>query len=304
MSAVGLPDTFFTAAPHWRWLVILYFFVGGIAGGSYLLAVLADFFGDPGDRRLARVGYGIAFVAVVISGIILVVDLGRPLRFWHMLLQSKTGWPMFKPWSPMSVGSWALLLFGGVSFLSCLAAFAEAGRLPWTGLSRLRPPGVLGSVVAIVGGLLASFVAGYTGVLLSVTNRPVWADTWLLGLAFLVSAASISAALLILVTYPRGWLSQGVYALRRFDAWVLVLELIVIVALIGSLGPVARVWLSAWGAFLLAVVILGIVVPLVLQRRRWFSGRLATQLAAVLVLVGGFLLRVVLVLSSESVGVA
>ena len=302
MSAVGLPDTFFTAPPHWRWLVILYFFVGGIAGGSYMLAVLADFFGDPGDRRLARLGYGIAFVGVVLSGIILTLDLGRPLRFWHMMLQSKTGWPMLKLWSPMSLGSWALLLFGAVSALSFLGALAEAGRLPWPRLSRLRPPAALGSIVAIVGGFLAFFVAGYTGVLLSVTNRPIWADTWLLGLVFLVSAASISAALLILVTYTRGWLSQGVYALRRFDTWVLVLELITLVALVVSLGSGARVWLSVWGVFLFLVVLIGIVAPLVLQwRRRWFPARLATPTAALLVLLGGFLLRVVLVLSSESV---
>lgn len=302
MSAVGLPDTFFTAAPHWRWLVILYFFVGGIAGGSYMLAVLADFFGDPGDRRLARLGYGIAFVAVVVSGLILTVDLGRPLRFWHMLLQSQTGWPMFKAWSPMSVGSWALLLFGAVAFLSFLAALAEAGRLPWRGLGRLRPPGVVGGLVALVGGLLGFFVAGYTGVLLSVTNRPIWADTWLLGLTFLVSAASISAALLVLVAYARGWMSIGVYALKRFDAWVLLLELFVLVALVASLGAVARVWLSAWGVFLLAVVIVGFVAPLALHWRRRPGGRLTATAAAVLVLVGGFLLRVVLVLSSEAQG--
>jgi hypothetical protein len=172
MSAV--PDTFFTAAPHWRWIIICYFFLGGIAGGCYMLAVLADIFGDPGDRRLARTGYCIAFAALVLSGLLLTVDLGRPLRFWHMLVQSHTGRPMFKPWSPMSVGSWALLLFGAVSFLSFLAALADAGQLPWRGLGRLRPPGTLGYIVGVVGGLLGFFVAGYTGVLLS---RRVDSDT-------------------------------------------------------------------------------------------------------------------------------
>jgi formate-dependent nitrite reductase membrane component NrfD len=300
MSAV--PDTFFTAAPHWRWIIICYFFLGGIAGGCYMLAVLADIFGDPGDRRLARTGYCIAFAAIVLSGLLLTVDLGRPLRFWHMLVQSHTGRPMFKPWSPMSVGSWALLLFGAVSFLSFLAALADAGQLPWRGLGRLRPPGTLGYIVGVVGGLLGFFVAGYTGVLLSVTNRPIWADTWLLGLTFLVSAASISAALLVLVSYATGWFSAGVYALKRFDAWALILELLVLAALVASLGAVARIWLSAWGALLLAVVIIGIVAPLALHWRVVAAGRLTSPIAAALVLVGGFLLRVVIVLSSEGVG--
>ena len=295
---MGLPDTFFTAAPNWRWLIIGYFFVGGIAGGSYMLAVLIDLFGDTDDRPLAGTAYGIAFAAVAVSGVLLTADLGRPERFWHMLLQSKTGWPMLKPWSPMSLGAWGLLFFGGVTFLSLLAALAEAGRLPWRGLVRLRPPGALGTLVAIVGALLGFFVAGYTGILLSVTNRPIWADTWLLGLAFLVSAASISAALLILVGQVHGRSGRAVRALGRFDRRVLPLELVVLVALVASLGPVARVWLSVWGAALLAVVLIGIIAPIALLRR----GHGAAAPAAVLVLVGGFLLRVVIVLSSEFSG--
>ncbi|PYM05769.1 MAG: polysulfide reductase, partial [Candidatus Rokuibacteriota bacterium] len=41
-----MSDAFFTAPPHWRWLVILYFFFGGLAGGSYVIAAMVDFFGD------------------------------------------------------------------------------------------------------------------------------------------------------------------------------------------------------------------------------------------------------------------
>jgi formate-dependent nitrite reductase membrane component NrfD len=296
---VGLPDTYFTAPPEWRWLVICYFFVGGIAGGTYFLAALLDLFGELTDRPLARLGYLVAFPAIVVSGVLLIFDLQRPLRFWHMLLQSNTGWPMFKAWSPMSVGSWALLLFGAFAFLSFLAALAEARWVRWRRPSVLRPPGLLGTLITIVGGVLGFYVAGYTGVLLSVTNRPIWADTWLLGLTFIVSAASISAALLILLAYAEGWTTTGVYALKRFDSWSLVLEFVVLIALVASLGTVARAWLSVWGVFLLLVVIIGIVAPLVLHWRRFALGRLTAPAAAVLVLVGGFLLRVVLVFASE-----
>jgi formate-dependent nitrite reductase membrane component NrfD len=148
-------------------------------------------------------------------------------------------------------------------------------------------------------------VAGYTGVLLSVTNRPIWADTALLGLTFLVSAASTSAALLILLAFRRWRWTGGLASLERFDALVLILELIALVALIASLGSLARVWLNAWGALLLVgVVILGILVPLFLHwRRRAGGSRLSTPAAAVLVLVGGFVLRVVIVLSSDGLGV-
>src|SRR5215217_3464086 len=122
-------DTYVTASPEWHWLVIFYIFFGGIAGGSYALASLISLFGAPEDRPLARIGFDISFPAVVLCGPLLIVDLARPERFWHMVIQSERFLPMFKWWSPMSVGSWALALFGVFSFLSFLAALAEDGRL-------------------------------------------------------------------------------------------------------------------------------------------------------------------------------
>src|SRR5262249_32635450 len=83
-----MPSTFFTESPHWQCLIILYFFIGGLAGGCYFVASLIDLAGRPTDRPLARLGYLLAFPAVVICGLLLIADLGRPERFWHMLLQS------------------------------------------------------------------------------------------------------------------------------------------------------------------------------------------------------------------------
>jgi protein NrfD len=292
-------STFFTASPQWHWLIITYFFIGGLAGGCYVLAVLIDLFGRLVDRPLARLGYYVAFPAVALSGLLLTLDLGRPERFWHMLVQSHTFRPMLKPYSPMSVGSWALLAFGGVALLSFLAALAEAGRIRWTCPLRLRPPGPLGTLVGIGGGLLGIFVAAYTGVLLAVTNRPIWSDTTLLGLNFLISAASTSAALLILLAHRR-YRTPGLAALERFDMMVLVLEPIAILALIVSLGSVARVWLSVWGLLLLLVVVVGVLVPLALQWRSAGVDTGPTATATLLVLIGGFVFRAVIVLSSDA----
>ena len=235
----------------------------------------------------------------MLSGLLLTVDLTRPERFWHMLIQSHTFRPMLKLYSPMSLGSWALLAFGGFSLLALLASLAEGGRLRWRWLVRFRPPAPLGSLVAVVGGLLAFFVAGYTGVLLAVTNRPIWSDTTLLGVNFLVSAASTSAALLILLAHRR-YRSPGLAALERFDTMVLALELIAIAALVVSLGSVARVWLSVWGLGLLLMVVVGIVLPLAMQWRALGIGR-PTAVAALLVLFGGLVFRVVIVLSSDAI---
>jgi len=119
---------------------------------------------------------------------------------------------------------------------------------------------------------------------------------------FIVSAASTSAALLMLLAQRYGWRAlPGVFALQRMDGLVLALELLVLVAVMVSLGPALRGWVNAWGILLLfGVIIPGLVVPLVLA---WRHRRLAQPnlaMTATLVLIGGFLLRVVVIFSSET----
>ena len=279
-----------------------------MAGGCYFIAALIDHFGRPQDRPLARLGYYVAFPCVLLSGLLLTIDLSRPLRFWHMLVERNTFEPMFKPWSPMSFGSWALLIFGFFSFISFMAALAEEDRLRWPTLNRLRWPAfrvirsgrITSIIIAILGGIAGLFIAGYTGVLLAVTNRPIWSDTPLLGMLFIVSAASTSAALLMLLAQRYGWRGlPGVAALERMDGLVLALELVVLIAVMVSLGPAVRGWLNVWGLLLLVVIVVGMIAPLVLgwRHRRLPNTNLAT--VATLVLVGGFLLRVVVIFSSE-----
>ena len=295
-------STWFSAPPDWGWLIVFYFFVGGLAGGSYFLAALIDLLGRREDRPLAHLGYYIAFPCVAISGALLTLDLTRPLRFWHMLIESNTGRPIFKHWSPMSIGSWALLTFGVFTFLSFLGALAEDKRLRWPALSHLRPPTLLGTLIATVGGVAGFYVASYTGVLLSVTNRPIWADTHLLGMLFVVSAASTSAALIMLLAYRSGLRMPALASLHRMDNWMILLELVVLIALVVSLGPVARAWMNVWGAFLALVIVVGNIVPLALSwRGRKDHRRFSLPAAAGLVLAGGFLLRMVIVFSAQSV---
>jgi protein NrfD len=295
-------STYFSAPPEWAWFIVCYFFLGGLAGGSYFLASLIDVFGKPEDRPLSRLGYSIAFPCVAISGVLLTVDLRRPERFWHMVIESHTYRPMFKSWSPMSSGSWALTMFGLFAFLSFLSALGEAERLHWPAARRLGLSGRWGGMISVIGGLLGLYVAGYTGVLLAVTNRPIWSDTPLLGMLFIVSAASTSAALILLLARGSRLTTPGLFSLRRIDAWFLMLEFIVLVALILSLGPVLRAWLNVWGLLLVVgVIVLGVLFPLTLHWRRDWLGSLNMPTAAALVLVGGFLLRLVIVFSAQGV---
>jgi protein NrfD len=296
-----LSDTFFTAAPHWGWLVILYFFFGGIAGGSYFIASLLGLFGNEADHDLARIGYYIAFPAVLICAPLLILDLTQPLRFWHMLIQNQTGWPMFKWWSAMSVGAWSLLVFGAFSFVSFIGALIESGRIHWT------PPRALGNDIFrhsfnLLGTMAGFFLASYTGLLLSETNRPIWADTNLLGMLFLMSGASTGAALMMLFG-RQDWIPARSRAwLLQFDNRVMALELVVLVAFIASLGAMAVVWLSVWGVLLVVgVSLVGILIPLALHWRPRSLGAATIPSAAVLALIGGFLLRVIVVFTSETV---
>jgi protein NrfD len=311
-----MSDTFFTAAPEWGWLIILYFFVGGIAGTAFFLVSLLHVFERKGvasrESRvrlspIVRLGYYLAFAGVAISGFVLTIDLTRPLRFWHMVIQNHTLKPMFKPWEPMSVGVWGLLLFGLFAFLAALAALSEdrpnVRLLQSAPVRFLRRSGSL-VVIAVLGSIFGLFIAGYTGVLVAVTNRPIWADSHLLGLLFLVSGASTGAAALMLLGLRRRAADPAKLSwLVWFDRNVLILELLVLVAFLVSLGPVARVFLSWWGALLLiGVVGIGILIPLMLERGRVHAPRRLVR-SATLVLLGGFLLRIVVLLSSEQIHV-
>jgi formate-dependent nitrite reductase membrane component NrfD len=161
----------------------------------------------------------------------------------------------------------------------------------------------LGAILSVIGGLLGFFVAGYTGVLLAVTNRPIWSDTPLLGMLFVVSAASISAALMILLAgKSRLTAPGGLLALHRLDAWVIALEFVILIAVMISLGPVFRAWLSAWGALLfIGVILVGMLIPLALYARKQWLGDLNLTASAALILIGGFILRLVIVFSAQGV---
>ncbi len=295
-----MSDSFFSGAPHWTWFIILYFFVGGIAGGASLLAAILDWFGGTEDRPVVRTGYNVAAVGAIVSGALLTIDLGRPLRFWHMIFQS-ANFPavMFKGWSPISFGAWGLLLFGLFAVLAALGGMAEEGRLHNPAL-RAVGGAVRGGLAKLVGGLaglLGVFIAGYTGVLLSVTNRPIWADSPWLGALFIASGMSTGAAALILLAPRRGATEQSLARLSAFDTKALAVELFVLVLFLASLGSVNRVWIGFWGLVLLVGVVgLGILAPLRLhlQRRPLAS-------AAKLVLLGGFLLRLATIFVSEGI---
>jgi len=298
------------AAPDWGWWIILYFYLGGIAAGAYFMGTLIDLVGHERDRPIAKLAFYIAAPLAAICGILLVVDLTRPERFWHMLIQSNTGWPMFKYWSPMSVGAWALLLFGAFSGASFLGTLAEDGRL---GLGRFRGAaeklhgGPIGMLFQIAGTAVGFFIASYTGALLTATNQPFWSDSPWIAPLFLASAASTGiAVLMLLLTMNRTAPQESFINLERTDRWAMLLEVVLLFAFILSLGGLAPALVtSGYGILLIGgTLIAGVLLPLLLNWRPHRMGSNATIAAAVLALIGGLILRYAIVMAGQYVPVA
>ena len=297
------------AAPEWGWWIILYFYFGGIAAGAYFIGTLIDLVGVERDRPIAKLAYYLAAPLVAICGLLLVIDLTRPERFWHMLIQSNTGLPMFKYWSPMSVGAWALLFFGlftGASFVGALSEDGRFGLQRFSRLARYLHQGPVGTIFQVIGCLFGFFIASYTGALLTANNQPFWSDRPLIGALFLASAASTGiAALLLIMSLRRGIPYDSVANLERTDRWVMLLELLLLIAFVVSLGSLAPAFVgSIYGILLIAVTLaLGVIVPLVLSWRTPLgSGN--TLVAAVLVLIGGLVLRYAIVMAGQNIAVA
>ena len=71
--------------PDWHMLIVWYFFVGGIAGGAYFTAAIADNFGSARDRGVVRLGYLLSLPLIAVIGILLILDLGVDQRRWEMI---------------------------------------------------------------------------------------------------------------------------------------------------------------------------------------------------------------------------
>jgi len=278
----------FVAPPQWEWYIVWYFFLGGLAGGGYVLATILRLTGDQRDGRVARRGFLLVLPVLAICPILLTLDLGRPLRFWHMLIDARTLGLNFKYWSPMSVGAWALLIFGVFAVIS----FVDAALGP---LRLLR--GAFGRLFMIVGSFFGAFLAGYTGVLLSVSNQPIWSDTWALGGLFLASGLSVAAATLGLLATLSSADSSGT-KLFRADRYFSVLEIILLIAFFVTLGAMGGRYLAARWLVLWALVAIGTLVPLVPNRSPRPRGM--GLLACGLVLIGALALRIVVIFSAQT----
>jgi formate-dependent nitrite reductase membrane component NrfD len=300
----------------WPILIDLYFFLGGIAGGAFVIATIASLTDGLRYRDVVRVGYYVALLAILPCPILLIVDLGTPSRFLNMLLAGKPSLAIgmnavtvgpfhFKPFSPMSVGAWGLQIFS-------LCAFVCAAET-WLADTRGRRFPHVRLVAGLIGGLAGFFLAAYPGVLLGATARPLFISAHWLGALFLaVGAATGGAAIALALAWMKGPAADDVLdRVMRIIAIALVTEVAALVLFVvsvrssGSAGIDAALEPLVSGSysvpFWLGAVLLGTVLPLLLQFG--VVGRAISRRAAItaaLVLVGGFLVKFALIGAGQS----
>lgn len=271
-------------SPEWLWYIPAYFFVGGVASGAYIVAVLADMRGRREELPLVRAGHFVSLVAAAISPVLLILDLGRPERWYNMLR-------VFRPRSMLNLGTY---------ILSFMGAFGVAGAVSQL-LRMFGPTHLLYRLVmqplrlfSWLGAIPAGFLGSYTAFLLTATNVPLWAGNRLLmGLLFFSSALSTGLSATHLAA---GLFGSLTYASRKrvkqAESFILGTELVATVASGLALRGLARPLLAGrlGMIYLLGSVGLGMLAPLWLNRLGKTSGLIAT-LSPLLTLLGGAVMR-------------
>jgi formate-dependent nitrite reductase membrane component NrfD len=309
---------------EWGFLIVNYLFLGGLSAGLFFVSALATFLykiEEPSPyTRIARLGALLAPWPVMIGCLLLIFDLGRWYRFYKLFLHLRLV-------SPMSIGSWLLVLFTLVSLVNCYAWLTELQRnalfakLPRTlaFLSKFNYDIDHWRRQLALAGLPISVGVGiYTGVLLgAVQSRPFW-NTNLVAQLFLFSALSTGCAALILGLAGREERGQELKLLYGLDICFMVLEFFIVLPYLihGQLsvqavqdslklilgGPFTLLfWVFFLGMGLLTplVIELSELVPVMVSNREFHCNRFVTAGAAVLILGGGFLLRYIFVFAGQ-----
>ncbi len=321
--------------PVWEFLIVNYLFLGGLSAGLFFVSGLATWLqdkdGNPAHPALAKLGALLAPWPVSLGSALLILDLGKPMRFWKLFLHVR--WR-----SPMSIGSWLLVAFTLLSLAYLWSWLTFEERTHWLGKvpSKLyaKLPAFLRTwmeadgtprrrLMALVGMPMAVGVGIYTGVLLgAVQSRPFW-NTNLVAQMFLFSALSSGAATLVVMRLL-GKGKPGLPELRflyGLDIILMGLELFIVVPYLihGNLSSLAvkealglilggPFTFAFWGLFLGLGLLAPLAVelwefkPILLGRGSFHVNPRWAMVACVLVLIGGYTLRYVFVFAGQATG--
>ena len=219
-SESGYANMTVTKVPGWHGIIAWDALLNGMATGLFLAAAISELAAPAVFMRVAKVAYPVALLLLLVDLGLLVLDLGDPLRFHHMLR-------VFKAGSPMSVGTWCLTIFSlPLTAAAALSVLAELGwDFEWA------------RILAVVLGLLPGFgSAAYKGVLLSTNAQPGWKDARWLGGYLTNSALLMGCAELLVLSALMGQM-QATAILRTGFIVLLVLNVIPLGLLFADLRP-------------------------------------------------------------------
>jgi hypothetical protein len=266
-----------TKPPNWHSLVTLDLLFNNLATGLFLVAAVCELARPGLIGPSARRAYPLALAFLAIDLSCLVLDLGSPSRFHHMLR-------VFKPSSPMSLGTWSLTAYSLP--LTAVVAIDALRGLGWPAASAGWAGGL--RTAALVLGLAPAFASAlYKGVLFSTSSQPGWTDARWLG-AYLVNSALMFGASVLHALAAGGGASGG----TRWGALALIATNLGFLGLLASelwptlsrvhdrAGRLGRVALAAG---------LGGVAPMVLLANS--GGALAAWAASACLVAGGLAWR-------------
>jgi formate-dependent nitrite reductase membrane component NrfD len=160
--------------PVWKWMIPAYYFVGGAAGASLVIGAAAQLDRSGKLDHLMRRCHWTGVIGSALSGGLLILDLGKPARFHHMLR-------VFRPTSPMNMGVWVISAVAPSAMVAALFG------------NRRGFLGKIGDVSGIAAGLAGLALSTYTGVLIANTAVPVWQESRRI-LPILFAASAMASA--------------------------------------------------------------------------------------------------------------
>ena len=284
---------------NWGLPVAIDLFAAGLGAAVYMLAVMAQLAGGRRYRAVTITGALIAPWPVMLGVLLLVVDLGNPLRFWEMILRRGEGFLMFNPTSTMSIGTWLLTIF---VILALVYLVVSILAIPF------RWGAVLSTIVGIIGLPFALLVTIYTGVLIAATAEPLW-NTPLLPVVFVCSAMATGIASVVFILAllqllnPEAREDSPVPKLERIAGWVLAAQVLAVILFIlfglGSAGMSSMIGSGFGVLFWIGVMGLGLILPIaVIFVMKVRTPQISLVLSA-LVLLGGFFLRYVILVAGQ-----
>ena len=241
-----------TKPPEWHTLVVFDILFNNLTTGLFLVAALGELAAPATFTPVATWAYPVALALLLADFACLVLDLGDSLRFHHMLR-------VFKPSSPMSLGTWSLTVYSLLLTAIVAVEFvAAAGWVPGNSAAAWW----IRTLAVVVGLPFAFGSAAYKGVLFSTTAQPGWKDARWLGAYLVNTAVTLGAAELLVIAALTGE-PLAVDTLRLAVGLLIVLNLVALALLVGDLYPLlSRLYARReFGVAGLFVLLTGVVIP-------------------------------------------